>query len=105
MGMDGVRIRMVTAEIGLRLSVHHSACGRAEAIFKNGFSIGPCHGAQGVEAHAESGAKQMGNAVEVDEAFHQLRIIGHRIDDLDRASPRPVSPRRSRSMFGASTIL
>ena len=46
MGMDGVRIRMVTAEIGLRLSVHHSACGRAEATFKNGFSIGPRHGAR-----------------------------------------------------------
>ena len=84
MGMDGVRIGMMAAEIGHRLAVHDRARRRAETLFEDRFGIGAGDGAQRIEAHAEAGAEQLGDLVEIDQLLHQLGVIRDGIDHLDR---------------------
>ncbi len=113
MGVDRVGVRVMAAEVGQGCPVQHGPRRSAQALFQDLRRIGAGDGAERVEHHAElsalvAAAEQRADLVEVEQAFHQLGIVGDRIDDLDRhafqlgrAQPVEVDIRRfHRAVFG-----
>ena len=82
--VNQVGIGVMVAEILQRRAVHHRSGREAEHPFQNGVGIGPGDRRHGIEAHAQSALHGGSNAVEVEQALHQQRIVGDRIDDFDQ---------------------
>ena len=47
-------------------------------------AVGPGDGMHRIEPDAETGLEQRGDGVKIKQGFHQLLVVGHRIDDLNR---------------------
>ncbi len=91
--VDEVGVGVVAAEVGQRHRVDHRALGRAEAVFEDRLGIGAGDRVHRVEAHLEAArAQQRADRVEVEQAFHQLGIVGHRVDHLDRHAAERLRP-------------
>jgi hypothetical protein len=74
---------MVAAEVFQRLGIDDGARGRTQHAFDDGFRVGTGDGAHAVEAHREAALEQGADGVEVEQARHQLGVVGHRVDHLD----------------------
>ncbi|MCY1231711.1 hypothetical protein D9M72_441710 [compost metagenome] len=83
-GVHQVRVRVVAAEVRQRNEVHHRALGCARAFLDDLLGVRPGDGAHGVEDDAEAARDQLADGCEVEQAFHQLGVVGHRIDDGHR---------------------
>ena len=82
MGMDQIGIGMAAAEILQRDAVHHRALGGAQAMLQDLHRIGAGDRVHGVEFHAEPRLEGGPDGLEVEQAFHQLGIVGDRVEDL-----------------------
>ena len=82
--VNEVRVRMMAAEVGQRRRVEDRTWRGAKELLKDALRIGAGHRGHGVEAKAKAGFEQAGDAIEIEQSLHQLRVIGDGIDDLDR---------------------
>ena len=74
---------MVAAEILERHEIAGRAVGRTQPPLQDFLSVGSGDSVHGVEAHTETRLEQGAQRVEVEQALHQLGIIGHGVDDFD----------------------
>jgi hypothetical protein len=78
-----IRIRMPATEVRQRLTVHHRTRRRAEALLEDRLRVGARDRVHGVETQTETpAAEHLRQGLEVKQAFHELRVIAHGIDDL-----------------------
>ena len=82
MRVDGVGVGMMPAKILQRGAILHRARRKAEALFQNLMCVRPGDGVHGVKAHGQAARHRRADGVEIEQAFHQRGIIGHRIDHL-----------------------
>ncbi len=74
---------MVVTEVGKRHFVANRTRGRTEALLQNLHGIGSGDSAHRIDHDAEAGADQAADRAEVKQAFHQVSVVFHRIDDFD----------------------
>src|SRR5205085_8051772 len=80
---DEVRVRVVTAEIGKRLPVDDGAGGRAQAPLDDMARVRAGDGAHRVEEHAEAAPEEGAQVLEVEQPFHDRRVVFERVNDDD----------------------
>ena len=84
-----VGVRMMPAEVLERLAVDDRAGGRAERPLQNRPRIRPGDRRHGVVTGAKTALEERRDPLEVEQPGHQLLVVGHRIDDLDRGVAQP----------------
>ncbi len=83
-GVHGVGIGMDAAEIRQRLRIHHRLRRGAQPALQDLGRVGPGHGIHGVETHAKTAVgEQCADTVEIEQPFHQCRVIRDCIHHLD----------------------
>ncbi len=81
LGIDEVWIRVMATEIRQGHEIDDAAFGRTEAALEDFLGIRPGHRMHGVELHLEAAFYHGADGGEIEQAFHQFSIIGHRIED------------------------
>jgi hypothetical protein len=102
LGVRQVGVRVTAAEVLQGHAVHDSAGGGAEAVLEDLGGIGAGDGVHGIQLHAELAAgEEAANGLEVEEAGHEVGVIGHRVQDLyPHLAKLAVTPRRVDVQFG-----
>ena len=75
---------MMTAEVLQRRPVDDRAFGKAETVLEDLVRIGTGDRAHRIEAHREAALHRGADRVEIEERFHQIGVVGNRIDDRNR---------------------
>ena len=83
-GIDGVRIRMVTAEIFQWNGIGHGSLRCAEHFFDDRSRIGTANGMHGIESESEPAGKKGTDGIEIENRLHQFGIIRNGINYLNR---------------------
>ena len=105
LGVDKVRVGMVAAEIRQRVVVARGAVRRAQPVFEDFLGVGAGHRMHGVEAHAEAAGEHLPDRVEVEQALHQLGVVGTGSTTSTAMPPADVVAMVSISTGSKSAIL
>lgn len=79
--MYEVRVRVMAAEVRQRNEVHDRALRRAQTLLDDLLGVRPGDRAHCIEDDAEAARDQLADSAEVEQAFHQRGVVGHRVDD------------------------
>ena len=82
LGVHQIRIGVTVTEVFQRHAVDHRASRCAQTLFEDFTGIGAGHCVHGVEAHPKTGLEQRADPLEVEQLFHQIGVVAHRIDDF-----------------------
>jgi hypothetical protein len=87
-GVDQVRVGVLSAEVGKRFAVLDRGLGQLELVAEDADSVGSRHSVQSVEEDLEVGVGlEVGlDQREVEDLLHVLDVVGDAVDDLDLQS-------------------
>ena len=72
------------AEILERRAVAHRPRRKAERVLQDFVRVGTCYGVHRIETHSEAPRHRLADRGEIEQLPHQCRVVGDRIDHLDR---------------------
>jgi hypothetical protein len=87
-GVDEVRVGVLSTEVGKRFTVLDRGLGQLELVYEDADTVGTRHSAQSVEENLEVGVGlEVGlDQREVEDLLHVLDVVGDAVDDLDLES-------------------
>jgi hypothetical protein len=100
-----VGVGVAAAEVGERRAVDHRAARRAEPPLEDLHRVRPRDGVHRVEAEPErrpavGAGDEPPDRREVEQPLHERRVVGHRVDHLDRHGPHGVRAQRVERRVG-----
>ena len=92
LGPGGVGVGMHAAKVWQRGAVDHGSRRCPQPFLQDFHGIGAGHRTHAVHPHPEPGAKHRPDRGKIEQAFHQRRIIGHRVHHIHHHRPQHLPP-------------